>query len=180
MNWSPESIVPMMNPNEFLVDLMLAQFDPDKEEWEDIQMLVTGVENTGSRQVDIPLVFTNNRLLSDIRPIAVQVQLGEERSNTRRKRQIGRAIRRWSTVLYYSFSNTLRTNCKEWCDSQPDNIGRTILDELEMESRSCPPLLSQARLLSSGLVEDSGINRLLSNRFFHRGTDTCFRTREPR
>ena len=74
MNWSPESIVPMMNPNEFLVDLMLAQFDPDKEEWEDIEMLVTGVENTGSRLVDIPLVFTNIGLLSDIRPIAVQVR----------------------------------------------------------------------------------------------------------
>ena len=55
-----------------------------------------------------------------------------------------------------------------------------ILDELERESRSCPSLLSQARLPSSGLVEDSGISRLLSNRFFHNGTDTCFRTREPR
>ena len=182
LTWSPESIVPMMDPDTYVVDILLAQFDPSEGQWRDVQMLAEGVENTGRRQVDIPLVFTaEDGLLIDIRPISFQVRLGQAHplTNSRRKRIIETlrgVVRQWSTDIYYGISDILRTQCEQWCATQPEDIGELILDELP----PCPPELGQASLPNSGLVEDSGVGRSLSNRFFHRGTDTCFRTREPR
>ena len=81
------------------------------------------------------------------------------------------AVAVWSTAAYYSLGNCLRASCEQWSEEQPEGIGREISDRLP----PCPPSLDLARAPGSGFIEDTGMLRLLTCSFFHRGADTCFR-----
>ena len=115
-----------------------------------------------------------------VRPIAIQVRIGEFSGDVQRRRPIVRLlvnrVTLWTPILYYMSSNDLRLRCEAWCNEQPTDIGKNLLDELP----PCPPRVTQARLFNSGFVEDSGINIIINRYVFHVGSETCFRSREAR
>ena len=170
------------SPDRYLVNIYLVQFNDDGE-WEQLDQLARGQPNRGEAEVSIPLLVDaiegRQEIVQDILSVAVQVRVGGSLDDTGSQSLIqqlqNRAVQ-WTSSLYYSLSNTFRQKCQDWCDMQPENIGEDIVRELT----PCPPLVEQARLPNSGLVEDEGISRLLSNTFFHRGTETCFRSRRAR
>lgn len=187
VDWIPMSLVPMTNPLSYRVDLILTRYNLESREWEDLYTLETDITNDGSHQTTIPSIFVDNSPNEDVYPVAIQVTVSRQENmfESRRKRQsdgdgdgesslvesLRGLAKQWTSVLYYSISDFLRGRCTAWCDSQPDNIGEEILNSLP----PCPPRVRQARSPNSGLVEDTGLSRILSNGFFHSGTNTCFR-----
>ena len=183
ISWDPISLVPthIENPDQYLVNICLVRFTSDGH-WVQVAELVRGYPNTGEATVSIPsLVDGNQLLIQDIQPVAIQVRVGESQADPRFQsqtliQQLEDKAKLWTAPLYYSLNNNFRQKCLDWWEMQPENIGEDIISEL----RACPPLVQRARRPNSGLVEDSGISRLRSNSFFHRGTTTCFRSREAR
>ena len=170
------------SPDRYLVNIYLVQFNDDGQ-WEQLDQLLQGQPNRGEAAVSIPLLVEElegrQQLVQDIVSVAVQVRVGgylDETGSQSLIQQLENRAVQWTSSLYYSLSDTFRQKCQDWCDTQPDNIGEDIVSELT----PCPPLVQQARLPNSGLVEDQGISRLLSNTFFHRGTEICFRSRQAR
>ena len=185
VNWIPTTLVPMESPGNYLVDVILSRYNLETRIWEELAVLETGVPNDGSLQTDIPSIFVDNNPMVDVYPVAIQVTVSRQADmfDSRRKRQsdgsggssliesLRGVAKQWTSVLYYSLSDFLKRRCDAWCATQPDNIGEEILNSLP----PCPPLVQQARSPNNGFVEDTGLSRILSNTFFHSGTDTCFR-----
>jgi len=191
VTWSPESIIPVLiqDPNSYSVDIMLIRLDHESGTWDELATLGSGLPNTGTAQ------FTAgryNQLALDVMSVALQVRVTMPPIDSRRKRaisgiveQLSSVISRWSIALFYlpiieELSGFQRSQCQLWCDRQEDGIGQRILDELREAGTPCPPLVLQARLQNSGLVEDTGFFTRLSNSFFHPGVETCFRSRQAR
>ena len=169
------------NPDQYLVNICLVRLTTNGH-WVQVEELARGFPNTGQATVKIPsLVDGDQQLIQDIQSVAIQVRVGESQDDSGSQsqtliQQLEDRAMLWIAPLFYSFNNNFRQKCLEWWEMQPDNIGEDIISEL----RACPPLVQRARNPNSGLVEDSGISRLRSNSFFHRGTTTCFRSREAR
>ncbi len=188
ISWEPNGLLPthVLDPTSYRVNIVLVLFNMHTGEWVEVPngIVNPSQENTGQAEVEINIVSDNNELINDVRPVAIQVKIDSASTVMRQKRvaplllSLGRVIR-WGKIIYYSLSNTLRTLCNSWCDSEPENIGQIILDELARFA-PCAPRVEQARSPNSGLVEDTGISRVLSNYLFHRGTETCFRSERAR
>lgn len=198
VSWNPDSLVPMTDPDSFRVDITISRMDLDTGVWSRAETVAHSLPNNGRAFINnIPAIVSGNmgnNIIGDIGsndelfPVAVEVvvatapRVGDTPLTTdeRKRRQVGEenllsrvvgAVRRWSTMIFYSASNALLQPCQSWCDDQPDNIGEELLSRLP----PCPPRVEQARAQNSGFKEDSGVARFLSRNFFHRGADTCFR-----
>ncbi len=183
ITWNPFNLLPSHaeDPSFYKVNIVLVEFDMNTGEWEDVEILASGLPNVGQANVVIPIlsVRTNNNMA--VRPIAIQVRIGDFSGDVLQQirpivRLLVNRVTLWTPILYYMSSNNLRLRCEAWCNEQPTGIGKNLLDELP----PCPPRVTQARLFNSGFVEDSGINIILSRYVFHIGSETCFRSREAR
>lgn len=177
ISWSPESILPMVDPDRFYVDISVTRLI-SLTGVEDSLLLKSDVPNSGSCQVTIPVL--NFAQPDDVvYLVGIQVTLGRSRSidgsggeeelEEILVNQVHGLVRRWTTTLYYSFSDFLRGRCQSWCASQPVNIGEEILRNV----LPCPPTANRAQF-DNAFREDTGIRAFL-NGFFHPGTATCFR-----
>ena len=178
----------MVDPDRFYVDISITRL-ASLLGFEDSLLLKRDVPNTGSCQLTIPVLnFTQpddvvyvvgiQVILGRSRSVggsggntlmpADQIQIREELEEILVNRVRG-LVRRWTTTLYYSFSDFLRARCQSWCASQPANIGQEILRNV----LPCPPTVNRARF-DNAFREDTGVRAFL-NGFFHPGTATCFR-----
>ncbi len=181
-------ILPHIWSTLFLFSLKVAQQPKTSTHY-----IAYNIPNSGQANIISPFLTNNVELAEDVLPVTIQVRISGELNadNGRRKRNdrisiVGQLVHRvilWSSVLYYHSSMNgfrsdmiFRDRCEAWCNEQPADIGERLLEELP----PCPPRVIQARFPNSGLVEDSGIGRILSNTFFHEGSNTCFRSREAR
>lgn len=182
LNWLPSSIVPLVNPDDYNVDIDLYRYNPERRLWHSAATVASDIANTGSRTVTVPHILFDDNRIADVYPIAFFVTPFQRNDDfeSRKRRNVESSpfldhfrgeAGRWTTVLYYTVFPFLRRRCIDWCDSQPLGIGEEILNRVD----PCPPLLQQARSSNSRLTEDSSSTRRLSNQFFHPEAQTCFR-----
>lgn len=177
ITWNPDALVSILDPSSFLVNIVVNRLNLDTGVWERAQDLATNEQNDGQAVVRIPAIFGNSFTGSDdLFPVAIEVTVGPpsiglNRNDTLILSAIIGAVKRWSTIAYYSVTQSLRDSCERWCREQPPGIGREILARLP----ACPRRLDQALAQNSGFKEDRGLARSLSRMFFHRGAETCFR-----
>ena len=197
VSWILESVIPpLQSPDSFLVDILLTQFNPITEQWEDLVLLAAGINNTGQTEMDVPTILATGS--STIRSALVTLQV---RLRQLKHKLIDEAtdaideatdaideatdvlrnnVRQFSCYFVSLPENIvdannfldLRTTCEEWCMNQDENIGQMILDELP----PCPPRLNQASR------ENSGLERELqcSVDIYHAGAEACFRGTQVR
>lgn len=171
----------MTDPASFLVDIILTRMNMNSGRWERVQTLSSNQQNDGQQNVVVPAILDNLVAQTiEIFPVAIEVTVAttpnvggeplDRETGSPLSRLIG-AVKRWSSVAFYSLNNILREHCETWCSEQPEGIGSEILARLP----ACPRRLEQARAQNSGFREDTGIARFLSRSFFHRGAESCFR-----
>ena len=175
------------------MDIALSQLNLVTGVWERLQTLAADEINDGSVNVTFPSEFGGLVSPDDVaepvnetRPVAIEIVLSStpaminSSSSLQKKRETSTLlsivgfVKRWSPVAFFTrvvASAALRAACELWCSQQPEGIGQTLLDQV----LPCPPTLQQARAPNSGLTEDVGPARFLSQNFFHRGADACFR-----
>ena len=193
VSWDPDSLVPMTDPASFSVDIALSEMNLRSGRWRRVTQLATGESNDGLSMVTIPEFFSQDTSAGEVRPVAIEIvvastpnvgetqgPLGEgetiqvpltEAPPTNLLQRLVGAVKRWSPVAYYSLTDRLREPCEAWCAEQPEGIGQEILNRLP----PCPRTLEQASASNSGFRRDTGLARFLSQNFFHRGAETCFR-----
>ena len=178
----------MTDPASFRVNIAISEMDLRTGVWRPAARLATDEVNDGQAAVIIPEIFSQSTL-DEVRPMAMEVSIASTPNvgetsppggmpteapptgiSGALQNMVGE-VKRWSSVTFYSDTDRLLTPCQRWCNDQPEGIGREILDRLP----PCPRTVEQARSPNSGFREDSGIARFLSQNFFHRGADTCFR-----
>ena len=184
LSWSPQLIIPFEDPNTYVVDIVLYEYDEMSNIWKEIETLAADVPNSGERSVTIIAdnsCLSNHGVNAGVCQVAIQVAVGRATgdSSSIAKRQVKffEGIGLWSGIAYMALSSELRERCEAWSESQPANVGREILDRLP----PCPPTVQRA-------VEDSRFEeeRLSSviyvtmfdvqwRSFFHEGAASCFR-----
>ena len=79
ITWNPFDLLPSHaeDPSFYKVNIVLVEFDMNTGEWKDVEILASGLPNVGQANVVIPIlsVRTNNNMT--VRPIAIQVRIGE-------------------------------------------------------------------------------------------------------
>ncbi len=186
----------MADPSSFLVNVALSEMNLRTGTWRRVTRLATGVANNGQAAIIIPELFSQDTS-AEVRPMAIEVVVAStpsivntQEADRRKRRQasptptaapptglevafqrVVGAVKRWSSVIYYSLTTTLSGPCDRWCSDQRDGIGEELLARLP----PCPRSVTQAQAPNSGFREDTGIARLLSLSFFHPGAATCFR-----
>lgn len=174
VTWNPDSLLPMMDPTYFLVNIALSQMDIQDGRWQRMQNLATNLPNTGEATVTIPpLVMSNSATAADdIYPVSIEVVVGSV--NGRQKRQVSLiGIALWSTVGYLYGSVELREACEVWRRNQRRGIGNEINSRLP----PCPRTMEQADANTGDIKfrRDTGFGNYLSRLFFHPGADSCYR-----
>lgn len=194
VTWDPDSLFPMSDPNSYVVDIALSQLNLNTGIWERLQTLASEEENDGMAEVDFPSVSGGPMSMDDVAPIVndthpVSIEVVVASMPTvqggvsvlRGRRQTGSSllsivgfVKRWTPIAFFTrviVGVALRAACELWCSQQPDGIGEDILSRVP----PCPRTVAQARAPNSGFTEDAGAARFLSQNFFHRGAESCFR-----
>ena len=177
--WNPNTLLPMMAPTSFLVNIALSQMDIQTGRWHHMQNLATNLPNTGEATVTIPSQIMGNTatVTNDIFPVSIEVVVGSV--DGRRKRQVSLGnlielrIALWSPVGYLFGSAALRAACEVWRRSQPRGIGNEINSRLP----PCPRTMQQADENTGDIKfsKDTGFGNYLSRLFFHPGAASCYR-----
>ena len=192
VSWSPDSILPGMEPSLYYVDIMLFELDTGTGEWNEKATLRQRTENTGRYDIMVPqdLATTN-----DILPVAILVAVSftseaptnENAALFEMITQGSVRVGRWSAPYYYAQDSTLgqagRIACEDWFNSETSEFGQVLLDRVQ----PCPRTLVQARLPNSGVREvdlasfflesrsGGGVYHDQSLRYFYPNAVTCFR-----
>ena len=176
ITWSPNSIVPSVDPDSFTVDVGLYCFNEASDTFTAVAILANDIENSGETVVTLPSQISG---FSDVCIFSIEVMVGGT-TNALNRRQVdpdlvnrlielaesGRRAGVWGIVGYLTFSLFLRGLCEAWCATQPANIGQTSINQV----LPCPPTVQQAMVDNRFEMEN-----MLISRTFHPGTDRCFR-----
>ena len=203
VQWSPESILPLEAPDNYVVDIELLEMNMETGFWNKIAALETGLPNNGIADVRIPSIqLEENVVETSISPVIIQVALNA--SSTRTKRgafnnfleKLGRFALKTIKNSPMRFLKKLarqavqRALCEIWGALQPPNIGQEILNRLP----PCPRRVRDARRPNSGFTEErfsslvpivGAVQNYLGTTlvddafrtYFHPGTASCFRQR---
>ena len=207
VQWSPNSIFPMEEPDSYEVDIHLLELSTETGTWTRLASLGTDLPNNGIATVRIPRILEEyNTFESAISPVVIQVSLSANSTCETRLvkrgilsnllRRLGRFGLRTIRNSPMRFLRKLvrqavqRVLCEAWSIGQPPNIGQEILNRLP----PCPRRVRDARAPNSGFTEErfsshipiiGTIQNYLGTTlvddsfrtFFHPGTSSCFRQR---
>ena len=176
ITWSPNSIVPSVDPDSYTVDVGLYCFIEASDTFTEVAILARNIPNSGQAVVTMPSLISG---FSDVCIFSIEVMIGGTNNAIGKRQTVPDLVSRlielaqlgsrsgiWSVVGYLTFSLFLRAACEAWCATQPPNIGQTLLDQV----LACPPTLRQAMMDNRFEMEN-----ILISRTFHPGTDRCFR-----
>ena len=176
VTWSPDSIVPLVDPDSYTVDVGLYCFNEASDTFTAVAVLASDIENSGETVVTMPSQISG---FSDVCIFSIEVMLAGTNSALSRRQvdadlvnrlielaQLGLRAGVWSIPGYLTFSLFLRGLCEAWCATQPTLIGQTLTNQVE----PCPPTIQQAVMDNRFEMEN-----MLVSRTFHPGTDKCFR-----
>ena len=204
VQWSPQSIFPMAEPETYCVDIDLFEMNSETGEWNVLYSLDKDLPNTGMATVKLPNDEVQGTIESSFTTVVIRVTLGsfKETEITKRGVSLFQKILSLATRLVTAALSPIRflaklgrqavqrAFCEVWSATQPDGIGQEILNRVP----PCPLRIRDILTPSSGFVEErlstsvplvGDIQEVLGTsliddqfrQFFHPGTDRCFRQR---
>lgn len=184
LGWNPESILPLLEPNEYTVDVFLLELDSNTGKHKQLSMLGSNLPNNGSTEVVVDYINSSGEGVEESINMAVievsvnptsmsgNIPTGRSRRSASILSALGRSslrVVRYSPVRYVLATWAIqRSLCEAWSAFQPDNIGEMILNRLT----ECPRTTNEAAAPNSGLKEDN-----FAIHFFHPNASKCFRQR---
>ena len=165
----PQSLVEQINATA-TVHIQLFELDFETGSTQFLTNLASDIPNVGQHSVTIPSMF------SEVSATVFQVTVAEVVSLAESIPEhvelifdeIRGQVSQWSDAVYVSGSEFLRDKCDEWCENEPEDIGKKILERLP----PCPPTASRARVDNVFEEEDFGDK---FRKTFHPNTSSCFR-----
>ena len=176
-HWDPQSLLPLLDPSMFTVNIELYRLDIDKEEWLPFLGIASDHPNSGTVEFSAPSTVENQ---PEVYPVSLRISVGRlvsspagAQSGVSRLiegviRFVNDAVSQWMSNLYYAVSMRLVKNCQAWYNSEPMDIGQQIASRVlpccETEEKSAAP--------NSGFVRDTHDSLVA---FFHPGAASCYR-----
>lgn len=181
--WDPTSLsepVPnVIHPLSLLVDIKLHVFYNDNSRGptvDQVHTLATGVNNTGSISVNLPVISHSSGQTVYSSIISVEAKGNDSHNPNVFDRAQGQPTQ-WTDVFWISTSTSKSNNfwpdCKLWFMGESILIGNQLLTRV-LSDFPCPPTIAQARTVNSGLIEDANTKWIT---FFHPLADKCFHQR---
>lgn len=171
LQWDSE-ILPYENTAAYTVDIILYEVNTATNSLNVLRTLYSNVANSGAWNVTIPVrtVQSQTGRIRDAPAIAVVLKVAANKP----LQQAGV----WTGIMFLAGrSAALRHECRLW-DIEDDGMN-------DIRVLPCPPMVNQARLPNSGLVEESYESIYGSTTYhqqfistFHPGAQSCFRQRE--
>ena len=172
IHWSPDSIIPPYLQEAYgltdiyTVDISLYQLNFESESYTFTMKLASDIPNTGAYEIIIPTIDQSENFTAGVIGVSLSEQFTSR--STRNAVSIIYSLLKRSAIFglaYVATSLAARAICSEWCSSEPNNIGETLLNRLP----PCPP------------VRDAAVNDPVFNEsnfllfFYHPGASSCFR-----
>ena len=205
VEWSPESMLPMENPNNYEVDISLLELNTRTRIWSNLASLGTGLPNSGSADVRIPNIQPENTLQQSISAVVVQISLSSSSIDPARLTQKGINSDFLKSLSQHTLKTIIngpvrflnkvesqmiqRMLCSEWSNLQ----SLAVLEDVLTQLIHCPLTLEVARLPNQGLREDRISSMIpivgrirnftdtlvddLYQQYFYSGTTECFHQR---
>lgn len=175
-HWDPQSLLPMVDPSLFIVDLKLYRLVNDGKDWIPFLNITSGHPNSGI--IDFT-VLSSDQIGLNLYPVALRISVGEALPTGAQEMalQVSAIIKsaqdkvsQWfSSFFYYAIDSLdLADECNEWYISEPSNIGETLLSQVP----DCCQTVDRAAAPNSGFVRDTH-DALVA--FFHPGAASCYR-----
>ena len=172
IRWSPDSIVPPHLKkaygltDNFTVDISLYQLNIESENYKFTMKLASDIPNTGIYEITIPSIDQSENFVAGI----IGVSLSEQFTPRSSRSVINTVYNLLKIspifgVTYVGISLYARAMCSDWCSSEPNDIGETLLENLP----PCPPTRDAAD--NDPIFNES--NFLLF--FYHPGASSCYR-----
>ena len=70
ITWLPETIVPIVDPDSYTVDVRLSCFDNESDTFEELAVVASGIPNSGQAIITLPAIN-----ISGVCPLSIQVSL---------------------------------------------------------------------------------------------------------
>ena len=162
LEWTPEMFSPESEEanSTVLVDIELYSYDRRPAQWQKMNDLATRILNTGNGSVVVPAtvrVLDPQLVVIKVSPSLGQGQMIQDYN-----------IAGWSSLAYTeSAVFTLEKLCLLWSNSEPHNIGNTLLERL----LPCPPNIQIARIDPHYSIDNNAAKYL---EFFHPNSFQCF------
>ena len=174
LQWDKE-ILPYEEASSYTVDIILYEVNTATASLHVLKTLYSNVPNSGAQTVTIPerKVQTQRGRFTDAPAIAVVLNVAAN-IPTIPLQQAGV----WTGIIFLAGRlDALRQECTAWISEDEGVVDIGVLP--------CPPMVNQARLPNSGLIEESYESIYGSTTYhwqfistFHPGTESCFRQRE--
>jgi hypothetical protein len=175
-HWDPQSLLPMVNPYLFTVDLKLYRLINDGKDWIPFLNVTKGHPNSGI--IDFT-VLSSDQMGSNLYPVALRISVGEAVATGAQEvaLQVSDIIKsaqdkvsQWfSSFFYFAIDSLdLAARCNRWYMSEDSNIGETLLSRVP----DCCQTVDRAAAPNSGFVRDTN-DALVA--FFHPGAASCYR-----
>ena len=174
LQWDKE-ILPYEEASSYTVDIILYEVKTATASLRVLKTLYSNVLNSGAQTVTIPerKVQTQTGRTTDAPAIAVVLSVAASKP-TIPLQQAGV----WTGIIFLAGGpQTLRHECRVWNSKDGGVVDIGVLP--------CPPMVNQARLPNSGLIEESYESISGSTTYhrqfistFHPGAESCFRQRE--
>ena len=174
LQWDKE-ILPYEEASSYTVDIILYEVNTATASLRVLKTLYSNVPNSGAQTVTIPerKVQTQRGRITDAPAIAVVLNVAAN-IPTIPLQQAGV----WTGIIFLAGRlDALRRECTAWISEDEGVVDTGVLP--------CPPMVNQARLPNSGLIEESYESIYGSTTYhwqfistFHPGAESCFRQRE--
>ena len=174
VRWEPQSLLPLLEPSSFTVNIALYQLDTSNtQEWMHFLDITRGHPNTGVAEFTVP--NSNEIIAPAVYPVALRVSVGAHSQEDGILQSFNDlvvfaqdAVSQWRSNLNYAVSLNLLDRCLEWYQTQPPDIGNTILSRVP----DCCQTEEKATAPNSGFIRDSH-DALVA--FFHPDAASCYR-----
>ena len=168
LRWSPESIVPVEQPESYNVDITIRQYNNHSREWTTTD-IVARVPNNGFIEVTIPEFDPSESVEDSICPVVIQIS--GISSDMMFISTLFSSISIFTRVAFLVKDEVSelarRSACEEWGLTQSR-------DEALETLASLPPCPCTVAAVSGREFEEEGIESLI----FHPNSNRCFRERK--
>ena len=176
MHWDPLSLLPMIDPTFFTVNINLYRLDDDRKDWLLFLNVVKGHPNTGTLEFSMP---SGENVERNVYPVALQISVGEQVPSGSQEGAVSDVIKsaqdsvsQWfSSFFYYAVDSLdLFRACMEWNNRETGdpNSGEVLLNRVP----DCCQTVDRAAAPNSGFVRDTHESLVA---FFHPGAASCYR-----
>ena len=175
-HWDPQSLLPLLDPSMFTVNIELFRLDIDKQEWLPFLKISSDHPNSGTVEFCAPSTEEDE---PEVYPVSLRISVGQLVSSPAGAQGsvsqpiedvikfVNDDVSQWMSNLYYAVSMRLIANCLAWHRSEPPEIGQQIAARV----LPCCETEEKARAPNSGFIRDTHDSQVA---FFHPGATNCY------